>query len=99
MIDRWLIFVKLQMAFATIMAFVIPFVTSFTTHYAATHIYAAMCAPLSLWGILQSAVLTGSPICSAILGVINHTHNAYGAIILGISGVIIRCIATAPAGG
>lgn len=84
------------MAYATILAFVIPFVSSFSVHYAATHIYAAMCAPLSLWGILQSAVLTGSPICAAILGVINHTHNAYGAVILGISGVIIRAIATTP---
>jgi hypothetical protein len=85
-------------AAATVLAFIVPFVTSFSIHYFATHIYANVCVPLSPAGVIQSLLLTGGPVCSMILTVVNYTHNAYGAVILGMSGVIIQQLTNAGVG-
>lgn len=59
----------------------IPFLTVFGIHYVATNAYAEFCAPRTFFGIFQSLLLTGSPVCSALLTVINNSHNSYGLIV------------------
>jgi hypothetical protein len=61
-----------------------PFLTVFLVHYAAANAYASFCTPLSLWGLVQSLLLTASPICSALLTVVNNSNNSYGLIVTGI---------------
>lgn len=44
---------------------------SVSIHWCTTNIYAKMCAPLSLCGMLKSAILTQSPTCQ----ILNTTNN------------------------
>jgi hypothetical protein len=62
--------------------FLLPVALIFASHYLAANLYAAICAPLSIKGLLLSFVTTSSPVCTALLGVLNFTSNTY-AIILG----------------
>lgn len=61
-----------------------PFLTVYLVHYAAANAYASLCTPLSLWGLIQSLLLTASPICTALLTVVQNSNNSYGLIVSGL---------------
>jgi hypothetical protein len=64
--------------------FLLPVLVLFTAHYAAANLYAAICAPLSLKGLLLSFFATSSPVCNALLGALNFTSNNYTLIMGGL---------------
>ncbi len=64
--------------------FLLPLLVMFTGHYLAANAYAAVCAPLSLRGFLYAIFTTSSPVCSALLGVLNYASTNYGLIISGL---------------
>ena len=61
----------------------LPFVIIFFGHYTTANVYAAVCAPLSLQGLLTSIVGTGSPVCNSLLSIVNYTSNTYNLILSG----------------
>jgi hypothetical protein len=63
--------------------FLLPVALIFASHYVAANLYASICAPLSLKGLLLSFVTTSSPVCTALLGVLNFTSNTYASILAG----------------
>ena len=62
--------------------FLLPIAAVFLAHYVTANLYAAICAPLSLRGLLLSFFTTSSPVCNALLGVLTYTSNNY-ALVLG----------------
>lgn len=62
----------------------VPFLTAFLIHYISSNAYAEFCVPRSFFGVFQSLLLTGSPMCSALLSVMETTHKSYGVIIGGL---------------
>ena len=62
---------------------ILPFFVIFFSHYISANLYAAMCAPLSLEGLLLSFVGTGSPVCNSLLSIVNYTSNTYNLILGG----------------
>lgn len=63
---------------------VLPIIIVYVTHYASTNLYANICADLGFIGFIKSFVTAGSPICNALLSVINTTHNSYSVLITGL---------------
>ena len=70
----------------------LPVFTTFVAHFLAANIYANVCTPLSVSGIMQSLILTASPVCSTVLTVINYTQHAYGGLILGVGAYFVKVI-------
>jgi hypothetical protein len=62
----------------------LPMVTSFVAHYVSANVYANMCVPFTIRGLIQSIALTGSPVCSTVLTVMNQTQNIYGGVVVGL---------------
>ena len=75
-----------------ILVYAIPFTLVFLSHYISTNMYAALCANFSIRGLLQSFMLTGSPMCNILLNVINSTYTNYGLIIGGIGTFLLQSI-------
>ena len=63
---------------------VIPFVIVFMSHYVAVHIYAELCVPFSLKGLITSLITTASPWCTGLITIINNTHNMYIVVVAGV---------------
>ncbi len=61
-----------------------PFLSAFAVHYISSNLYAHFCTPLSLWGLFQSLVLTASPVCVALLTVMNNSNSSYALLVTGI---------------
>lgn len=62
------------------MRYLLPFLPIgcfFLLHYASANAYASVCAPLSFQGLIASVFTTASPVCNALLGVMNYTSNNY----------------------
>ena len=70
------------MSFSRGFRFLLPIAAVFVAHYVTANLYAAICAPLSLRGLLLSFFTTSSPVCNALLGVLSYTSNNY-ALVLG----------------
>lgn len=64
--------------------FLLPIAAVFLAHYVTANLYAAICAPLSLKGLLLSFFTTSSPVCNALLGVLTYTSNNY-TLVLGVA--------------
>lgn len=64
--------------------FLLPVLAIFLSHYVAANAYAAICAPLSLKGLLWSFFTTSSPVCTLLLGVTNYTSNNFGLLLAGL---------------
>jgi len=64
--------------------FLLPIVAIFLTHYVSANLYAAICAPLSIEGLLFSAFTTSSPVCNALLLTLNYTSSNYGLLMGGL---------------
>jgi hypothetical protein len=61
----------------------------------ASFAYAKLCMPETVWGILQSAVTTASPVCSFVLNTMQVTQSNYAAVIATtLVGVMSRTLAT-----
>lgn len=69
-----------------------PILIVFVLHYAAANLYVHICANLGLVGFLTSFITTGSPVCNALLNVINATHNSYGLLIAGLIGGLVSYV-------
>lgn len=54
---------------------------NYGVHMGASFAYAKLCMPETVWGILQSAVTTASPICSFLLNTMQVTQSNYAAVI------------------
>jgi hypothetical protein len=78
--------------------FLIPIALVFVAHYIAANLYATICAPLSLKGLLYSFFTTSSPVCNALLGVLSYTSNNYGLILSGILAVGVAALSNTVAG-
>ena len=74
--------------------FLLPVLVLFAAHYVAANLYAAICAPLSLKGLLLSFFATSSPVCNALLGALNFTSNNYTLIMGGLLASAIAGIGT-----
>lgn len=70
----------------------IPVITSFLAHFTSANLYATLCAQLTPWGVIQSLMITGSPLCSTILSVINYTQYVYGGFIIGIGAYLLKLL-------
>jgi hypothetical protein len=70
----------------------VPILTVFIIHYVSANLYVKMCADLGFLGFLTSFMTTGSPVCNALLTVINNTHNSYGLLIAGIASGLLSFI-------
>lgn len=68
----------------------LPFFTVFIAHYISTNLYASLCAHLSLFGFLRSLVVSGSPVCGALLHIMNYSHIGYGAIVVGFGTAMLH---------
>ena len=77
------------MSFKTFFYFFLPFFGVFGIHYITANLYADLCCPLSVSGILQSMMMTGSPACGVMLSVLNYTNNAYTATTAGMATLLI----------
>ncbi len=64
--------------------FLLPIVAIFLTHYVSANLYAAICAPLSVEGLLLSVFTTSSPVCNALLLTLNYTSSNYGLLMGGL---------------
>lgn len=73
--------------------YVLPFLFVYSLHIGSTHLYASLCANLSIIGFMNSIFLIGSPICSMILQIVTSTNTAFVAI---ISGMCIYIITKVP---
>ena len=69
------------MSFSRGLRFLLPIAAVFVAHYVTANLYAAICAPLSLRGLLLSFFTTSSPVCNALLGVLTYTSNNYGLVL------------------
>lgn len=61
-----------------------PFLTAcvaYTSHYAVTKVYSAACVPDGIWGFVQGAATTGSPVCSAMFSTMSATQITYNTMI------------------
>lgn len=61
-----------------------PFLTAcvaYTSHYAVTKVYSAICVPDGLWGFVQGSFTTGSPVCSAMFSTMSATQITYNTMI------------------
>lgn len=67
----------------------IPVLSVFAAHYVAANLYTRICAASGIVGFLTSLMTTGSPICNALLTIINTTHNSYAIILTSIVSVFI----------
>ena len=74
--------------------FLLPVAVLFAAHYLAANLYAAICAPLSLKGLLLSFFATSSPVCNALLGALNFTSNNYTLIMGGLLASAIAGLTT-----
>ena len=74
--------------------FLLPVAVLFTAHYVAANLYAVICAPLSLKGLLLSFFATSSPVCNALLGALNFTSNNYTLIMGGLLASTIAGLTT-----
>jgi hypothetical protein len=52
--------------------------------YSSTHVYVYFCAPSGFYGFIQSMLVMDSAFCQCLMGVITHSQNLYGAMIVGI---------------
>ncbi len=50
--------------------------------YTSTHVYMCFCAPSGIWGFLQSLIVMDSTFCQMLMGLIHHTQNLYGAMMI-----------------
>lgn len=50
--------------------------------YSTTHIYICFCAPSGVWGFIQSLIVMDSTFCQVLLGLIHHSQNLYGAMMI-----------------
>ena len=82
------------MSFFRSLRFILPVLVLFTAHYVAANLYAAICAPLSLKGLLLSFFATSSPVCNALLGALNFTSNNYTLIMGGLLASAIGALGT-----
>ena len=71
---------------------IVPILIIFVLHYVSANMYAKICADLGFLGFLTSFMTTGSPVCNALLTVINTTHNSYGLMIAGLIGGLITFV-------
>lgn len=55
---------------------------AYSTHYGVTKLYSNFCVPDGVWGFLQGALTTGSPVCQAGVQVLQHTQVSYSTLIL-----------------
>ena len=62
-----------------------PFLSIFVLHQLVVNVYTVVCAPFSIMGILRSLAMTGSPVCNALLHLINYTQNTYGILVTGFA--------------
>ncbi len=62
----------------------LPIVAIFLTHYIVANLYAAICAPLSVEGLLMSVFTTSSPVCNGLLLTLNYTSSNYGLLVGGL---------------
>jgi hypothetical protein len=68
---------------------------NYGVHMGASFAYAKLCMPETVWGILQSAVTTASPVCSFVLNTMQVTQSNYAAVIATtLVGVMSRTLAT-----
>ena len=73
--------------------FVFPLVLLFSLHFLSVHVYAGYCVPFSFDGLFRSFLATASPLCTALLSIINHTHNLYGIIVASTATIIVaKCV-------
>lgn len=66
-----------------------PFLVVFLLHYASAHAYASICTPLSITGMFQSMITTGSPVCKVLLDALTYTSNTYTTIVAGAIGAFL----------
>ena len=64
--------------------FFLPIVAIFLTHYVSANLYAVICAPLSVNGLLMSVFTTSSPVCNGLLLTLNYTSSNYGLLMGGL---------------
>ena len=69
-----------------------PILTVFILHYVSTNLYAKICADLGFLGFLTSIMTTSSPVCNALLTVMNTTHNSYSLLIAGLFGGFVTFV-------
>jgi hypothetical protein len=67
----------------------LPLFGVFFLHYIAANAYAAICAPLSVEGLLLAFFTTSSPVCNALLGILNFSSSNYSMI---MSGILVSCL-------
>ena len=60
--------------------------------YTSTHVYMCFCAPAGLWGFLQSLIVMDSTFCHVLMGLIHHTQNLYGAMMIAFLFSVIAAI-------
>ena len=65
------------------------FLLVFLMHYLSVHMYAQVCTPPGFTGVLQSILLTGSPMCKVFLEIINFTHTTYASILAGFLTMVL----------
>ncbi len=70
----------------------LPILTVFVLHYVSTNLYVKICADMGILGFLRSFMITGSPVCNALLNVINTTHNSYSLLIAGLIGGLVTFV-------
>lgn len=73
--------------------FVFPLLLLFTLHFVAVHLYAGYCVPFTIDGLFRSFLATASPLCTALLSIINHTHNLYGIVVASTATIVVaKCV-------
>lgn len=73
---------------------IVPILTVFLLHYISTNLYASICADLGIIGFLRSFMTAGSPVCNALLNVINTTHNSYSLLVAGLVGGLVTFVSS-----
>ena len=51
--------------------------------------YAGICYPLSIRGLFQSLMMSGSSTCGFMLNILKYTNNAYAAITAAMTSIVI----------
>jgi hypothetical protein len=67
----------------------VPVITVYILHYISANLYVKICANLGFLGFISSFLTTGSPVCNALLTIINTTHNSYSLMIAGLVGGLV----------
>ena len=67
---------------------IIPIVGLFIIHYAAVHIYATLCVPLSVAGFIQTLLIMGSPMCNFLLSIMMQSNTIYLAFLVATGSLI-----------